>query len=38
MPESELDDAEENIGEEVEENNYYSPGGDYNNELEEDPQ
>jgi hypothetical protein len=36
VPGSELDDADENIGEEDEENNYYSIGGDDHNELEED--
>lgn len=37
MPGAELDDADENIGEEDEENNYYSLGGDDHNDLEEDP-
>ncbi len=36
VPGAELDDADENIGEEDEENNYYSLGGDDHNELEED--
>jgi hypothetical protein len=36
IPGSELDDAEENIGSEDEENNYYSIGGDNHNDLEED--
>lgn len=36
IPGSELDDADENIGEEDEENNYYSLGGDEHNNLEED--
>ena len=36
VPGSELDDADEQIGEEDEENNYYSLGGDDHNELEED--
>lgn len=36
VPGSELDDNDENIGEEDEENNYYSLGGDNHNELEED--
>ncbi len=36
VPGSELDDADENIGEEDEENNYYSLGGDDHNDLEED--
>ncbi|MEO8762617.1 MAG: hypothetical protein ABI388_13235 [Bacteroidia bacterium] len=36
VPGSELDDAEENIGTEDEENNYYSLGGDGHNNLEED--
>jgi hypothetical protein len=31
IPGSELDDAQENIGSEDEENNYYSLGGDGNN-------
>ena len=37
IPGAELDDADENIGEEDEENNYYSLGGDDHNDLEEDP-
>jgi hypothetical protein len=37
VPGAELDDADENIGEEDEENNYYSLGGDDHNDLEEDP-
>jgi hypothetical protein len=36
IPGSELDDADEAIGEEDEENNYYSLGGDNHNDLEED--
>ena len=36
VPGAELDDAEEVIGEEDEENNYYSLGGDDHNDLEED--
>jgi hypothetical protein len=36
VPGSELDDADEDIGEEDEENNYYSLGGDDHNDLEED--
>ncbi|HSZ33914.1 MAG TPA: hypothetical protein VK772_11420 [Puia sp.] len=36
VPGSELDDADESIGEEDEENNYYSLGGDDHNDLEED--
>ncbi len=36
VPGSELDDAQENIGNEDEENNYYSLGGDDHNDLEED--
>ena len=36
IPGSELDDQEENIGNEDEENNYYSLGGDDHNDLEED--
>ena len=35
VPGSELDDAQENIGSEDEENNYYSLGGDNHNDLEE---
>jgi hypothetical protein len=37
VPGSELDDNTEEIGEEDEENNYYSLGGDGNDALEEDP-
>ncbi|MEO7087519.1 MAG: hypothetical protein ABIZ51_01855 [Bacteroidia bacterium] len=36
VPGSELDDAQENIGSEDEENNYYSLGGDNHNNLDED--
>jgi len=36
VPGSELDDADEIIGEEDEENNYYSLGGDNHDALEED--
>ncbi len=36
IPGSELDDTDEAIGEEDEENNYYSLGGDNHNNLEED--
>jgi hypothetical protein len=36
VPGSELDDADELIGEEDEENNYYSLGGDDHEDLEED--
>jgi hypothetical protein len=36
VPGSELDDANEMIGEEDEENNYYSIGGDDHNNLDED--
>jgi hypothetical protein len=36
IPGSELDDAQEKIGNEDEENNYYSLGGDAHNDLEED--
>lgn len=36
VPGSELDDADEKIGEEDEENNYYSLGGDDHNNLTED--
>jgi len=36
VPGDELDDADEKIGEEDEENNYYSLGGDDHNDLEED--
>lgn len=35
IPGAELDDADEKIGEEDEENNYYSLGGDDHNDLEE---
>ena len=35
VPGSELDDEQENIGNEDEENNYYSLGGDDHNDLEE---
>ena len=35
VPGSELDDADENIGEEDEENNYYSLGGDDHDALDE---
>lgn len=35
VPGSELDDAQEEIGNEDEENNYYSIGGDNHNDLEE---
>jgi hypothetical protein len=38
IPGSELDDADESIGEEDEENNYYSLGGDDHEDLEEDKQ
>jgi len=38
VPGAELDDKEETIGEEDEENNYYSIGGDDHNDLEEDPE
>jgi len=37
IPGSELDDANEEIGEEDEENNYYSLGGDRHERQEEDP-
>jgi hypothetical protein len=37
VPGSELDDADEAIGEEDEENNYYSLGGDRHESQEEDP-
>lgn len=37
IPGSELDDKNENIGEEDEENNYYSLGGDRHEAQEEDP-
>ena len=36
VPGAELDDAEENIGSEDEENNYYSIGGDEHNNLDDD--
>jgi len=36
VPGSELDDAQEDIGSEDEENNYYSLGGDNHNNLDED--
>ncbi len=36
IPGAELDDADELIGEEDEENNYYSLGGDDHDDLEED--
>ncbi|MDF2188432.1 hypothetical protein [Paraflavitalea sp. CAU 1676] len=36
VPGSELDDEDEAIGEEDEENNYYSLGGDNHDDLEED--
>jgi len=36
IPGSELDDADEVVGEEDEENNYYSLGGDNHEDLEED--
>lgn len=36
VPGADLDDADELIGEEDEENNYYSLGGDDHNDLEED--
>ncbi|XZF15092.1 hypothetical protein ACTHGU_03075 [Chitinophagaceae bacterium MMS25-I14] len=36
VPGAEDDDADELIGEEDEENNYYSLGGDNHNDLEED--
>jgi len=36
IPGTELDDEDEAIGEEDEENNYYSLGGDNHNDLEED--
>ena len=38
IPGSELDDQNEEIGEEDEENNYYSLGGDRHEDLEEDNQ
>ena len=36
VPGSELDDADEEVGDEDEENNYYSLGGDDHDDLEED--
>jgi hypothetical protein len=36
VPGAELDDTDEQIGEEDEENNYYSLGGDDHDDLEED--
>ena len=36
VPGSELDDADEKVGSEDEENNYYSIGGDNHEDLEED--
>lgn len=36
VPGEDLDDADEIIGEEDEENNYYSLGGDDHNDLDED--
>lgn len=36
VPGAELDDPDEKIGEEDEENNYYSLGGDDHNDLDED--
>ena len=36
VPGSELDDEQENVGNEDEENNYYSLGGDDHNDLDED--
>jgi len=36
VPGAELDDADEVLGEEDEENNYYSLGGDNHEDLEED--
>ncbi len=36
VPGADLDDADEAIGEEDEENNYYSLGGEEHNDLEED--
>jgi hypothetical protein len=36
VPGSELDDAQEKVGSEDEENNYYSIGGDNHTDLEED--
>ena len=37
IPGAELDDKDEILGEEDEENNYYSLGGDRHEDLEEDP-
>jgi hypothetical protein len=37
VPGAELDNKEEALGEEDEENNYYSLGGDRHEDLEEDP-
>lgn len=36
VPGADLDDTDEEIGEEDEENNYYSLGGDDHNDLDED--
>lgn len=36
VPGTELDDEQENVGNEDEENNYYSIGGDNHNNLDED--
>ena len=36
VPGADLDDADEKIGEEDEENNYYSLGGEDHNDLDED--
>ena len=36
VPGTELDDAQENVGNEDEENNYYSLGGDNHDDLDED--
>ena len=38
VPGAELDDSDEVVGEEDEENNYYSLGGDAHDDLEEDKQ
>jgi hypothetical protein len=38
IPGTELDDEDENLGEEDEENNYYSLGGDEKSDLDEDPE
>ena len=38
VPGAEIDDADEEVGDEDEENNYYSLGGDDHNDLEEDPE